>query len=128
MRLPLQSAATGSPLAIAGTFASFAVFLSVTAHIAARNVLGDVPVRNAFVVGPIPAAISVLVATFAADSTPVLFAGLVAAIALDGVAIHLLYGESRKLSAYVTLIHFVVSVILGTVIFGILALATSAPG
>ena len=128
MRLPLQSAAAGSPLAIAGTFASFAVFLSITAHIAARNVLGDVPVRNAFVVGPIPAAISVLVATFAADSTPVLFAGLVAALVLDGVAIHLLYGESRKLSAYVTLIHFVVSVILGTVIFGILALATSAPG
>jgi hypothetical protein len=128
MTLPLQSTAASSPLAIAGTFASFALFLSVTAHIAARNVLGDVPVRDAFVVGPIPAGVSVLAAAFARNSQPVLLAALVAAIVLDGVAIHLLYGESRKLSAYVTLIHFVVSVILGTVIFGVLALATSAPG
>jgi hypothetical protein len=125
MLVPLQSAT--SPLAIAGTFAPFAVVLSVTAHIAARNVLGDVPVRNAFFVGPVPAAISILVAAFAAENMPVLFAGLFAALVLDGVAITYVYGESRKLSAYITLIHFVVSVILGTILFGIWALATSAP-
>ncbi|MFD1685369.1 DUF7473 family protein [Halobellus litoreus] len=124
--IPLQSAG-GGPLAIAGTFASFAVFLSITAHIAARNVLGDVPVRNAFLVGPVPAAISILIATFA-ENDPVLFGGLFVALALDGVAIAYVYGESRKLSAYITLIHFVVSVILGTILFGIWALATSAPG
>ena len=124
MSVPLQSAV--NPLAIAGTFATFAVFLSITAYIAARNVLGDVPVRNAFLVGPIPAAISILVATFAA-SDAVLFGGLFAALVLDGVAITYVYGESRKLSAYITLIHFVVSVILGTILFGIWALATSAP-
>jgi len=126
MLVPLQSA-TGSPLAIAGTFASFAVFLSITAHIAARNVLGDVPVRNAFLVGPVPAAISVVVAAFAVENTPLLFAGLLAALGLDAGAIKYVYGESKGLSAYITLIHFVVSVILGTIIFGILALATSAP-
>ncbi|MGQ4556504.1 DUF7473 family protein [Halobellus sp. GM3] len=128
MLVTLQSAATERALAIAGTFASFAIFLSVTAHIAARNVLGDVPVRSAFLVGPVPAAISVLVATFAVDNTPVLFAGLAVALALDGVAVRYVYGESTGLSAYITLIHFVVSVILGTVVFGVLALATSAPG
>nr|WP_311170839.1 hypothetical protein [Halobellus sp. ZY16] len=128
MTLPLQSTAAGSPLAIAGTFASFALFLSITAHIAARNVLGDVPVRNAFVVGPVPAAISVLVATFARDSSAILFAGLVVALVLDGAAIRALYSESTRLSAYITVIHFVVSVILGTIVFGILALAGSAPG
>jgi hypothetical protein len=126
MLVPLQSA-TGGPLAIAGTFASFALFLSITAHIAARNVLGDVPVRNAFLVGPVPAAISVAVATFAAENTPVLFAGLFAALVLDAGTIKYVYGESKGLSAYITLIHFVVSVILGAIIFGILALATSAP-
>ncbi|WP_435184048.1 DUF7473 family protein [Halobellus sp. EA9] len=127
LSIPLQSS-PATPIAIAGTFASFAVFLSVTAHIAARNVLGDVPVRNAFVVGPIPAVVSVLAAAFARNSPPALFAALAVALALDGVAIYLLYGESRRLSAYITLIHFVVSVILGTILFGVLAIIQSAPG
>ncbi|WP_256288555.1 DUF7473 family protein [Halobellus inordinatus] len=124
MLLPIQSTAAGSPIAIAGTFASFAIFLSITAHIAARNVLGDVPVRNAFVVGPVPAVVAILVTTFGVNP----FVGLAAALVLDGVAIALLYEQTRRLSAYITLIHFVVSVILGTIIFGVLALLTSAPG
>jgi hypothetical protein len=127
MLLPLQAAPEG-PLAVAGTFASFAIFLSITAHIAARNVLGDVPVRNAVVVGPVPAAVSILVATFAADNSAVIFVGVVTAILLDGVAIRALYDESTRLSAYITFIHFVVSVILGTIVFGLWALAISAPG
>ena len=127
LTLPLQSAPEG-PLAVAGTFASFALFLSITAHIAARNVLGDVPVRNAFVVGPVPAAVSVLVATFAADAPAVIFAGLLVAVVLDGVAIRALYDESTRLAAYITFIHFVVSVILGAIVFGLWALSISAPG
>jgi len=127
MSFPLQAAPEG-PLAVAGTFASFALFLSITAHIAARNVLGDVPVRNAFVVGPVPAAVSVLVATFAADNSAVIFAGLAVAILLDWAAIRALYDESTRMAAYITFIHFVVSVILGTIVFGIWALAISAPG
>jgi len=127
MLSPLQTAPEG-PLAVAGTFASFAIFLSVTAHIAARNVLGDVPVRNAVVVGPVPAAVSVLVATFAADRSAVILAGLAAAVVLDGAAIRAVYEESTRLAAYITFIHFVVSVILGTIVFGLWALAISAPG
>ena len=127
LSLPLQAVPEG-PLAVAGTFASFALFLSITAHIAARNVLGDVPVRNAFVVGPVPAAVSVLVATFAAGSSPLIVAGVVAAIVLDGAAIGALYDESTRLSAYITFIHVVVSIILGTIVFGVWALSISAPG
>jgi len=125
MLVPLQSA-SATPLAIAGTFAVFALFLSVTAHIAARNVLGDVPIRNGFLVGPVPAGMSIIVSTFA-QRDAILFGGLLAAIVLDGVAIAYVYGESRKLSAYITFIHFVVSIILGTVLFGIWALLSSAP-
>ena len=117
-----------APLAVAGTFASFAIFLSVTAHIAARNVLGDVPVRNAFVVGPVPAAISTLVAAFAADIPLLIVAGFGVALLLDGVAIRTLYDQSTRLAAYITFIHFVVSVILGAIVFGIWALSISAPG
>ncbi|WP_049985572.1 DUF7473 family protein [Halobellus rufus] len=125
MVLALQSGDV-TPLAIAGTFAVFALFLSVTAHIAARNVLGDVPVRNGFLVGPVPAAVSIVVSTFA-ERDALLFGGLLLALVLDGAAIAYVYGESRKLSAYITFIHFVVSVILGTILFGIWALAMSAP-
>jgi hypothetical protein len=126
MRLtPLQSGtAGGSAVAVAGTFASLALFLSLTAHIAARNVLGDVPVRYAFVVGPIPAAVAVVFTTFGL-SPPL---GIFLAILLDGTAMSYLYGQSRGLTAYITLIHVVVSILLGTVLYGVLALWASAPG
>ena len=123
-----MSAQPVTPAAVLVTTVAFALFLSVTAHVAARNVLGDVPIRNAFVVGPVPAAVSVLVATFAAENQPLIFAGMVAAIVLDGVAIRALYDESTRLAAYITFIHFVVSVILGTIVFGLWALAITAPG
>ncbi|SFR33332.1 DUF7473 family protein [Halogeometricum limi] len=121
---PLQSGAAGSPAAaVAGTFASLALFLSVTAHIAARNVLADVPVKYAFVVGPVPAAVAVVFTTFGLNA----FVGILLAVALDGVAIHYLYGESPRLSTYVTFIHVVVTIILGVVVFGLLTLLSTAP-
>jgi len=124
--LPIQSS-PATPLAIAGTFASLAIFLSITAHIAARNVLGDVPVRYAFVVGPVPAAVSFVVAAFARNRPAVLFLGLGVALVLDAVAVRYLYDQGPRLAAYITLIHFVVSVILGTILFGVLAIIQSAP-
>jgi hypothetical protein len=115
---------TASPIRIAGTVASFALFLSITGHIAARNVLGDVPIRNAFVIGAVPALIAVIVTTFDINS----FIGLISAIILDWAVIRTLYERSITMSAYITLIHFVVSVILAAVLFGILALIGSLPG
>jgi hypothetical protein len=120
---PLQTG-TPSPLAIAGTVWLFALFLSITAHIAARNVLGDVAVRKAFAVGPVPAAVGVLAATFGVNP----FLALGVAVVLDGLLIAALYGAGRRLSAYITFIHVVVSIILGTVLFGLFVLIQSAPG
>ena len=118
----LQTAA--SPVAVAGTFASFALFLSVTAHIAARNVLGDVEVRRAFLVGPVPAAIAIVFATFGWEP----FVGVVLAIAADAAFVKYAYGRGRRLTAYVTLIHAVVSVILGSILVAGFLLVQSAPG
>lgn len=112
-----------SPLAVAGTVGLLALALSVTAHIAARNVLGDVAVRKAFVVGPIPAVVAFVVATFSLPSVP----GLLLAVLLDGVAITYVYEQRPRLGAYITLIHFVVSVILGAIVFGLIAILSSAP-
>lgn len=119
--LPLQSS-VASPVAVAGTFASFAFFLSVTAHIAARNVLGDVEVRRAFLVGPVPAAIAVVFATL--EWTPHL--GILIAVAADAVLVKYAYGRGRRLTAYITFIHAVVSVILGSILVaGFLVLRTA---
>ena len=120
--VPLQSSA--SAVAVAGTFASFALFLSVTAHIAARNVLGDVPVRRAFVVGPVPAAVAVVFTTFGWNS----FLGILLAVTVDATLIKYVYGRSRRLTAYITFIHAVVSVILGSILVAGFLLLQSAPG
>jgi hypothetical protein len=122
--LTLQTTASGAPVtAVAGTFALFALFLSLTAHIAVRNVLGDVEIKKAFAVGPVPAAIAVVFTTFGWNS----FVALALAIVFDFALVKYLYGQSGRLSAYVVFIHFVVTVILGTILFGLLVILTSAP-
>ncbi|WP_224448127.1 DUF7473 family protein [Haloprofundus salilacus] len=123
MVVPLQTT-LGSPVAIAGTVGLFALFLSVTAHIAARNVLGDVAIRNAFAVGPLPAVVAVLATTFGVSAA----LALPAALALDAAAVRYLYDRSWRLTAYIVVIHFVVTVILGALLFSLLALWQSAPG
>ncbi|MFC4359629.1 hypothetical protein ACFO0N_16925 [Halobium salinum] len=116
--------AGAAPLAVVGTVALFALFLSLTAHLAARNVLGDVAVRKALLVGPLPAVVAVVTATF---SLPAVL-GVALALALDALAIRYVYGRSPRLTAYVTFIHVVVTVILGAMLFALLALFASAPG
>lgn len=115
---------TVAPSRIAGTAFGLALFLAITAHLAARNVLGDVPIRNAFVVGPIPAVVAVVAVAF--DVTPALSVPL--AVLLDGVAIKLLYGRDLRLTAFVLLVHVVVSILLAVVLFGTVLLFLSAPG
>lgn len=122
--LILQTTASGAPVtAVAGTFALFALFLSLTAHVAARNVLGDVELKKAFAIGPVPAAIAVVFTTFGWNS----FLALGLAVGLDFALVRYLYGRPNRISAYVVFIHFVVTVILGTVLFGLLVLLSSAP-
>jgi hypothetical protein len=123
--VPLQTpVGTAPPLAVAGTVALFALFLSLTAHLAARNVLGDVPIRNAFLVGPLPAAIAVVAAALELPSLPAVALALV----VDALLVRQVYDLDRRLTAGVTLIHAVVSVILGSVLFSLYVLALSAPG
>jgi hypothetical protein len=115
---------SATPLAVAGTAALFALFLSLTAHLAARNVLGDVPVRNAFLVGPLPAAIAVVAAALELPSLPAVGVALV----VDAALVRYVYDLDRRLTAGVTLVHAVVSVILGSVLFSLYVLVLSAPG
>jgi hypothetical protein len=121
-RVALQAAA--DPVAVAGTVAAFALLLSVTAHVAARNVLGDVRPVKALGVGPVPAMLATLPQAFDVPS----FLALGVALAADATAFHLLYDLRPRLTAYVTLIHVVVTIILGAILFGVVALLASLPG
>jgi hypothetical protein len=120
----LQTVPSGSASQVAGTFALFALFFAVTAHIAARNVLGDVELKNAVAVGPVIPAVSFV---FVALEWPAALA-LVVALGAEFGLFRYLYDGSARLAAYLTVIHVVVSIILGAIVFGLLALIRSAPG
>jgi len=119
---PLQIAPT-TVVAVAGTALLFAGFLTVTVHVAARNVLGDVSVADAMLVGPVPAVMSMVGVGIGAF--PLLVA--LAAAAADFAAIERVYDLERRTAVYVTLIHAVVTVILMAVGGGLLALASQGP-
>lgn len=113
-----------STLTILATYALFAFFLSLTAFLAARNVIGSASKRAALVVGPPLAAIAFLATTF--ELNP--FLALAAALGIDFGLVSYAYDLRRTLAAYVVIIHFVVSVLLGAILFGIVVLLGSMPG
>lgn len=116
--------AGASPIAVAGTIGLLALFLSLTAHLAARNVLGDVAPIKALGVGLVPALVSMLTQLLSIPGV----IGVALALALDGLAIHYLYGQPRRISAYLLAIHAIISIILGSVLIAGLILIASVPG
>jgi energy-converting hydrogenase Eha subunit E len=118
--LQLQSAVVG----VVGTFLLFSLFLSLTAFIAARNVLGDVPWRRYLLVGPPVAAIAFLGTAF--DLNPVLVA--LAALLVDAGLLVRLHDVRPRLQAAVVFIHVIVTVLLGVVLGGLVLLLGTAPG
>lgn len=93
----------------------------LTLHIAARYVLGDVPIRNALA-GLAPAAV-VLSLTLAGQPLP----AAALAIAADVLVIQSVYDVSYRRSGFITLVHFTVSFLLGFALQNLLALLGTAP-
>lgn len=116
--------ASPGPIAVVGTVGLLGLFLTLTAHLAARNVLGDVSPVKALGVGFGPAVVSLLT-----QLSPIPGGvGVLAALAVDGVVIQLLYDQPRRTTVRITAVHAIISVILGTVLIGGLILASSLPG
>ena len=111
----------GNLTAIVGTFVLGALFYSLTAHIAARYVLGDVPVTRALVVGPVPVLVSLLLIEFPA--AVILAVGLVA----DFAAIHVVYRLKFRTAALVTVVHYTVTILLIFVLSYAVAFLSTAP-
>ncbi len=112
------------PIAVIGTVGLLGLFLSLTAHLAARNVLGDVSPAKALGVGFGPAVVSLLT-----QLSPIPGGvGVLVAIVVDGLVIQLLYDQPRRTTVRITVVHAIVSVLLGTVLIGGLILVASIPG
>ncbi len=122
--LGLSAQTTPPPTAVLGTVSLLALFLAATAHLAARNVLGDVAPSKALVVGIGPALVSVGTELLGVPGG----LGVLLALVIDGGAIHLLYGQERRTTVYITAIHVVITILLGSVLVGGLVVLASLPG
>ena len=111
----------GTIPAIVGTFVLGALFYSLTAHIAARYVLGDVSPKRALVVGPVPVLVSLLLIEF-----PVILI-LVVGLVADFAAIHAVYRLKYRTAAFVTVVHYTVSILLIFILAYAIALFSTAP-
>lgn len=111
----------GTPAQFVGTFLLTAVFFSLTAHIAARYVLGDVPPVRALAVG-IPLAVVVV----ALVRLPPLVIILLA-FGVDLLAFHLVYRLAYRTATFVAVAHYTVTLLLGLVITYTLQILSTAP-
>ncbi|SNR44587.1 DUF7473 family protein [Halorubrum vacuolatum] len=114
---------TVSPVQVLGTVVLFAIFLSITAHLAARNVLGAVDPRRALYVGPLPAVVGVVGGAFSLPA----FLTVPVALALDAAMFHWSYERDRRVTLAMTAIHVVITVLLGVVLGGIVLLLATRP-
>jgi hypothetical protein len=117
-------AQTVTPVSVLATTVLLALFLCLTAHVAARNVLGDVDPRRALYVGPLPAVVSVVGNAVAAPAAVI----LPVALLVDGAMIAWSYEQPRRVVAGITLIHAVVTTLLALVLVLVSLLLASMPG
>lgn len=96
-------AAVDGWLALLGMFLLTTAFYALTAHVAARYVLGDVPITSALLVGPVPAIVLLALLEF----QPLL--AVVLAFVADFVAIKLVYDIPPLRAGLVTVVHYAVS-------------------
>jgi len=108
-------------VALVGTFLLAVLFYGVTAHIAARYVLGDVPLVRAFAVGVVPAVVAFALQAYG----PALVIAVSAAA--DFFAIKAVYRLKYRTTVVVTLAHYTVSALVGITIFNLVRLLATAP-
>lgn len=101
--------------AVLGTMLVAAAFYGITAHVAARYVLGDVRIGQGLVVGAAPAVVVVggiqLVGT-----GPWVVAVVVAALVADYLAVVRVYDPGRRTAGLVTVVHYAVTFLLGSLL------------
>lgn len=115
--IPLQADLTGGGLlALVVTFLAASIFYAVTLHLAATFFIGDIPSQRAAYVGPLLAAISILLQRYgAAVVVPVTFVG-------DVLAIRQVYRLRLRSALPVALLHLAIAAALGFALANLLGL------
>jgi hypothetical protein len=113
--------AAGSLAAVVGTFLLAVSFYALTAHIAARYVLGDVRFRRALLVGVVPAVVSLLLQRYGPAVT------ILMTLLADFFAIRGAYRLGNRLAGLVALVHYTVTAILGITLVNLIGLLSTAP-
>jgi hypothetical protein len=105
-----------------GTFVVATVFYTLTVHLAATYVLEEASLFEALLVGPVPAALSVALGLLTQATVPAVAPLAVPLVVLpaDFLAIAWSYDLDRRMAAFVTLGHFVVSILLAASLIGLL--------
>lgn len=117
--LPALSVVPDTAPAVLGTLLIATVFYGITAHLAARYVLGDVRIEHGLLVGAVPASIIVVGVQLLGTGARIVLVVL-AAIVADFVAIERLYDTERRFAVMITVVHFAISVLLGSVLTSLL--------
>lgn len=116
---PLQSIAGRSLLAAGVTFVVLSVFYAVTLHLAATFFIGEVESQRAAYVGPVPAAVSILLGRYGLEAAPFVsrdlgvLVVLVMTLIADAIAISRSYDLSAGPTTVLTLLHLAFTVVLG---------------
>jgi hypothetical protein len=127
--VPGQSPAGGGPLAVVVTFLLLSLFYAVTLHLAATFFIGDVPSQRAAAVGPVPAAVSLLLQRYGLEGAafgfgPSVLVGVVVVVTLgaDLLAISAVYRLRLRSAVPLTLLHFAFAVALGVALVNLFGL------
>jgi len=123
MSVPAQSVTGGGPLAIVVTFLLVSAFYAVTLHLAATFFIGDVPSQRAAYVGPVPAAVSMLLQQYGLVDPLLAGVAIAATLLADLAAVSLVYRLKLRSAVPLVLLHFGFAALLGVALanlFGVL--------
>ncbi|MFW5956204.1 MAG: DUF7473 family protein [Halorhabdus sp.] len=118
----------GTIAALVAVFVAVSIFYAVTLHLAATFFLGAVPSQRAATVGPVPAAVSMLLGRWGLESVGFVSRGLgvlivvAMTLAADAIAIWKVYGLDRRSTVVLTLLHFAFATALGIALANLLGL------
>lgn len=119
--LPAQADLTGGgPLAIVVTFLLASLFYAVTLHLAATFYLGDVPSQRAAAVGPVLAAVSLLLQRYGAERSAFVAVTVLATLIADLLAVRLVYRLELRGAVPLVLLHFGFAALLGVALGNLL--------
>ncbi|TSD14891.1 hypothetical protein DP107_06735 [Haloglomus irregulare] len=120
---PLQSVTGGGPLALVVTFLLASLFYAFTLHLAATFFIGEVPSQKAAYVGPVPAAVSILLQQYGLSSSLLVGVVIVATLVAELLAVSAVYRLKFRSAAPLVVLHFGFAAVMGVAlanVFGVL--------